>query len=543
PIYLFQSQGASPEADALLRAAHQAKPKVARYLVGLEPLPETGSQSYFPVMSAEEAGRIAEYLLPGIRTVEGTTRWIRETLELNLAPPSSSPRDGFGVQRGAGDLDQALMLPQGKMTWRYHLHRLQDGSYLAVLLEEATLIACVRFATRPKTTELRKFILASVCEPMVGRPRKPRMLEVPTKADVKALVKAVGTYGVHCEHRALQANVKRMLSKSLDALAKNLEDSSGEPSNDTDTNDVADLPQTDEHWWVGVFQPPLWIVDRATPYRPYLQLVMDSSNGCVLGTASSEELPSPRRQWQAITKAMLNPTAGPPRRPESLVLDPRMPIDALDGYGDSIEIIAGDEQVAAGFDELISGLLQNAGHEAEPLTKAEGVTKKQIEQFYDAAARFYKAAPWRMVGGNHLIRLQYEGSGESSWGLSVMGQMGQLLGLSMIENVDQAKRFIEQGNTIEELVAISIQFGEAFEMVPLDLWSLEQNQWAVAGDEAYPVVIKIDHHEQVLRLSKEELQMSESMLSRLPRFLDQPRGQTMVGKDSLGRAFQLSWEI
>ncbi|WP_442509250.1 tetratricopeptide repeat protein [Novipirellula sp. SH528] len=543
PIYLFQSEGQSPKADALLRAVHKAKPKVARFLVGLEPLPPLGPRQHFQAGSDEEAVMIAGYLLPGIRTVEGTARWIRETLGVNLSQPSSSPSDGFGVQRGAGDLDKALSLPRGKMTWQYHLHRLQDGSYLGVLLEDLTPIASARFASRPKTKELRNFLLDSICEPMVGRPRKPAVLNVPTKADVKALVKAVGTYGVNCEHRAVEADVKIMLAESLDTLARRLMHLTGDTSDETDEIDVSDLPQTDEHWLVGVFQPPMWIVDRSTPYRLYLQLVINSSNGCVLGTDSTDDFPSSKHQWSVIAQAMANPMVGPPRRPERIILDPRMPIDSLDGGGDTLEIVAGDQQIAASFDEFISDFVQNMGDGEAPLANTKGVTKKLMERYYDAAARFYKAAPWQMVGGNNLIRLQYEGELEPNWGISVMGQLGQVLGFSLMQNVDHAKGFIEDRYPIEKIVAISVQFGEAFEMVPIDLWHLEQNHWAVAGEEAYPCVMKMEHGERASGLSNEELRMVESVMSIVPRFLDQPRDQTMTGKDSLGREFRLSWEL
>ncbi|EMI17678.1 hypothetical protein RMSM_05404 [Rhodopirellula maiorica SM1] len=543
PIYLFQSEGDTAKATELLKAAHKSKPNVTRYLVGLEPLPALDTEVLGLDREDEEAVMIAEYLLPGVRTVEGTTRWIRETLDVNLSRPASSSCDAGDVQSGAGDLDQALDLPQGKMTWQYHLHRCQDGSYLGVLLEDLTPIAVVRFDNRPKAKELRDFMLDSVCDPMVGRPRKPAVLLVPTKSDVKTLAKTVGTYGVNCEHRPLDADEKSRISESLDALARQLDPRSGDTRSGTDVVDVSELPQSDQQWWVGLFQPPLWIADRATPYRAYLQLILDSNSGCVVGTDSSVELPSAERQWQVLVETMANPMVGQPRRPESVILDPRMSAEPLTRYSDSLKVITGDQQVAAGFDELISNFLLSSGEGEVPLAKTEGVTNELMERYYDAAARFYKAAPWKMVGGDNLIRLEYLESGEPSWGITVMGQLGQVLGLSLIENVKQARKFLQQECPMEKLVAISIQFGEAFDMVPIDFWHLEQNHWSVADAEAYPLVIKMDHGEYASGLSSGELRMVESVMSVLPRFLDQPRDQTMEAKDSLGREFRLSWEI
>lgn len=543
PIYLFQSEGDTPKARELLKAAHKAKPKVARYLAGLELPPALRPEYPMVADEDEEAVMTAGYLLPGVRTVEGTARWIRETLELKFSNPGSSSSEADGDQSGAGDLDQALELPRGKMTWQYHLHRCRDGAYLGVLLEDLSPISTVRFANRPKAKELRNFLLDSVCDPMVGPPRKPAVLQVPTKADVKALAKTVGTYGVACEHRALEAEVKAMLAESLDALARRLERLASDRGDETDEIDIADLPQSDQQWWVGVFQPPMWIVDRATPYRAYLQLVLDASSGCVVGSDSTAELPSPEQQWQVLVDTMADPMVGQPRRPESIVLDPRMSAEPLTRYSGSLNVFTGDQLVADSFNELITGLLLNSGQGETPLAETEGVTEKLMERFYDAATRFYKAAPWKMVGGDNLIRLEYRESGESSWGITVMGQLGQVLGLSLIENVKHARKFIQQECPIEELVAISIQFGEAFDMVPIDFWHLEQNHWSVADAEAYPLVIKMDHGEHASGLSNEELRMVESVMSVLPRFLDQPRDQTMEAKDSLGREFRLSWEL
>ncbi|GAA5508013.1 hypothetical protein [Novipirellula caenicola] len=543
PIYLFQSEGDSSKARELLKAAHQAKPNVARFLAGLELPPALGTE--YPVVADEEdeAAMTAGYLLPGIRTVEGTTRWIRETLDLKFSHPGSSSSETDGDQGGVGDLDQALELPQGQMTWQYHLHRCQDGAYLGVLLEDLSPISTVRFANRPKAKELRDFLLDSVCDPMVGPPRKPAVLQVPTKADLKALAKTVGTYGVACEHQALEADAKAMLAESLDALARRLERLASDRSDEADEIDVADLPQSDQQWWVGVFQPPMWILDRATPYRAYMQLVLDASSGCIVGTEGTADMPSPEQQWQVLVETMAEPMVGQPRRPESIVLDPRMSAEPLTRYSGSFNVFTGDQQVADSFDKLIAGLLLNSGQGETPLAETEGVTEKLMERYYDAAARFYKAAPWKMVGGDNLIRLEYRESGESSWGITVMGQLGQVLGLSLIENVKHARKFIQQKCPMEELVAISVQFGEAFDMVPIDFWHLEQNHWSVADAEAYPLVFKIDHGKHSSDLSNEDLRMVESVMSVLPRFLDQPRDQTMDAKDSLGREFRLSWEL
>ena len=68
--------------------------------------------------------------------------------------------------------------------------------YMTVLLEDGELVAANDYDHRPGTRDLRDFVLSPVVEPISGRPRKPMTIRVPTKADVTALAKSCGTYGV-----------------------------------------------------------------------------------------------------------------------------------------------------------------------------------------------------------------------------------------------------------------------------------------------------------------------------------------------------------
>jgi hypothetical protein len=174
------------------------------------------------------------------------------------------------------------------------------------------------------------------------------------------------------------------------------------------------------------------------------------------------------------------------------------------------------------------------------------VTKEFLEGFYVTAARFYRAAPWRMVGGDRLMKLTFPEEPATSWGVSVIGQLGQTLGLSLMRDIEAARAFIEQDEdprAIETLDTISVQFGEAFDMLPRDLWNLERNHWEVAGDEGYPLVVKMEAGGRPVCPSHEELMMTQAVMRSLPSFLDRPGHGAIPIQDASGRTMRLGWEI
>jgi hypothetical protein len=331
------------------------------------------------------------------------------------------------------------------------------------------------------------------------------------------------------------------MKQTLEMVSKHLQADSIDPSQ-CNVTDVSGLPETDDQWLMCVFQPPMWINDRSTPYRPFQLMIVDGGNGMILATETFSERPTQDQVVQAMAKTMHQPLVGDPRQPEFIVVDPDM--QDLEWEHSGFEIVPGDERLRSVFTELIADMLKRMGPVDEALATQAGVDNDSMSRLYQSAARFYKAAPWMMVGFDKLLKLVPAGGRSGrTWGVTVIGQLGQTIGLSLMEDVDAAREFIQQEADLENLDVVTIQYGEIFEMPPMDLWYLERNNWEVAGQDAYPMIIKVLRGMQPACLTHEEMQMITLVMDAVPQFLDLPRDSSVDLTDGLGNQFCLSWEI
>ncbi len=536
-------RGASRQANALLAVADEAHPKVAPILGGLQ-----GGQD-----PNSDAWMIARYLLPGVRATPGASRWIRDTLDLRHAhdQQDSGWDDDFGdaefVELGRSDpLGLAIDLPASDKTWQLTIHRISDSdvaNYLAVMLDGEDLVSIEPFATRPKTEELRRFVLSSVTAPADGRPRKPAVLNVPTKADVTALTKYCGTLGFSCYQQKARKEFQLAIESMLPALVRMIETTSGdavEKDDDAAYIDLDDLPVSDDVWLFGVFKPPIWIHDRATPRRAWLQLVTDANSGCVMGSEITDQQPSTADIARTLQKSMAAPLVGRPRRAAKLFADPLTDLTGIDEVISTVPIECGQPDLKVYFDEVVTDMLLSQGPIDQALHQQDGVSPELLAELYESAANFCRAEPWMMVGIDHLFEVHCPDWQVQRWAGCVIGQLGHELGLALYDEPEAIQRAIAEDD-LSNMNAVVIHFGEAFETIPVDLWYIERNNLKVAGPEGYPFLTRVRSGRDLVCPSSADLKVLGSVLKHLLRLLDHPRDEPMQvdpQADSQGMTFK-----
>lgn len=522
-------RGASRQANALLAVADEAHPEVAPILGGLQ-----GGQD-----SNSDAWMIAGYLLPGVRATPGASRWIRDTLDLRHASDQQDFGwdDEFGdaelVEFGRSDpLGMAIDLPASDKSWQLTIHRIKDSdvaNYLAVMLDGQDLVSIEPFATRPKTEELRRFVLSSVTAPADGRPRKPAVLNVPNKADVTALTKYCGTLGFSCHQQKTSKEIQFAIESMLPAMIQMIESTSGdavETDDDAAEIDLNGLPVSDDVWLFGVFEPPIWIHDRATPRRPWLQLVADANSGCVMGSEITEQQPSSADIARTLQKTMAAPLVGRPRRVARLFADPLTDSAGIGEVINAVPIDSGQPDLKIYFDEVVTDMLLGQGPVNQALHQQDGVSREMLADLYEVAANFCRAEPWMMVGIDQLFEVHCPDWQVQRWAGCVIGQLGQELGLALYDEPEAIKRAIAKDD-MSNMNAVVIHFGEAFEAIPVDLWYLERNDLRVAGPEGYPFVSRVRSGRTLVCPSAADLTVLGSVLKHLLRFLDHPQDRPM----------------
>jgi hypothetical protein len=229
----------------------------------------------------------------------------------------------------------------------------------------------------------------------------------------------------------------RQIRPVLRKLAVQLRRTPGNIDADGGEVELTDLPLCDQTWLYGVFLPPMFIHDGPSPRRAYVQLVCDTEEGFLLHNEVSESEPSREAMARSLATAMMSPLMGDPRRPKQVILDPTM----LAGFGcigedcdpflRRLEEIfpgttcqVGAEQVKTHFDDVVGDLLASQGPTEEAMLHVDGVSEELLADFYRVVANFYRAKPWKMVGGDQLFDVTCRSWTRPTRTACVIGQLG-----------------------------------------------------------------------------------------------------------------------
>jgi len=314
------------------------------------------------------------------------------------------------------------------------------------------------------------------------------------------------------------------------------------------------LPQEFDVWQADFRQMPNWIRIAGEMVRPWTVLVTSRSNDLVLGHQMSEEAPSPSLLWDALVQAMQHPAAGTPHRPTELQVRTDERWESLRPHLDEIGVglvVTDDlEPIDVVFNEMCAHV---CGKPKPGLLDMPGVTPAQVGTFYQAAAFFFRQAPWKKVGYEAAIKVECDKFQSGPWYAVVMGQSGLTTGLALYEDLKALRRIWTTDGTDEETarqgVATSVTFGEEWTIPVADLEAAKNHGWQVARSDAYP---EIFHKERGLSLRPPlawELELMEGCLRAVPDFIerhkqeDPAREQMTVPVASGPLKLVLSWVV
>lgn len=294
-----------------------------------------------------------------------------------------------------------------------------------------------------------------------------------------------------------------------------------------DLKGAGDLPQKDEAWECAVRQARAWITppDRR-PYRPYIILTV-SRTGKVVGTDLVEDEPTLPEVVNALAKAMLYPApgGGGKRRPAVVYVDDTSLVEALASELKEIGVRCEFRSVLREAEQALASVARfMEGEDSLPgLLKAPGVNPFMARGIFEAAAFFYREAPWRWIEDTRPIEIHYPVDGPNRYAV-VMGNGGQTYGLAIYDSKDVLHETYA-GTPPDQLIGrhtwTVLIFGEAFEMPFDDLDAIETYDWPVAGSYAYPLLLQIGLSGRPTRPSKSELLRMEAALLAIPRFVQE----------------------
>jgi tetratricopeptide (TPR) repeat protein len=280
-----------------------------------------------------------------------------------------------------------------------------------------------------------------------------------------------------------------------------------------------------EVWQGGLARMPAWIdpEDGSEPFRPFCVLWVSLSTGRI------DIYLEPARDAH-----------GPDLVLEGLLRFARQEEKVLNGRASRLQVADAAireylEQALATADvhvELVPhlGAFDDALREYSAMVKADdkpvpsaldgaGVTVDVVRNFADAAARYYRAAPWQYLSDEDLIEIESPGAPRGYRFALVLGNAGHTFGLAFYESREQydAMRNAARPDEIMRTtsVARSVLFDSA-DQIPLDdhdLWW--DHDLPLAGPRAYPFAAHYFGEGECERPGREQLEFAEAILGAL----------------------------
>lgn len=296
------------------------------------------------------------------------------------------------------------------------------------------------------------------------------------------------------------------------------------PPERVSVQDTRRLPQRRDTWECAIRRARIWVTppDRS-PYRPYIILTA-SRTGMIVGTDITENPPSPDEVLNALAKAMLYPApgAGTRRRPTAVYVDDDPLAAALRPQLEELDISCGFRHSLREADRALRSFERHMEQGTMPsLVENPGVTRAMVRAFLEAAAFFYREAPWQWIADSQPVEVRHPLESQPRYAV-VMGQGEVAYGLALYDSKDVLHETYA-GSPEDETVGgetwTVLLFGDEVDVPFDDLDAIEAYGWPIAGPHAYPLVLRAGDPDRPEHPSTSDLLRLEAALRTLPRFV------------------------
>lgn len=531
-LLAFRLEGDSERARRALQEARETNQHVPAYLTNANLLPRELPEYVSPGRE-DEAVCLAAQFLAAWKNTPGAVAWVRKTLKVPLSQPTMRGEHWRQVKPRLSALRQV----EGEV-WEVDVRSLSSSYYVgkappegwAVLVVDTAEDELVGFEvseSRPTAGETWDCLVDVMCSPEEGEPHRPQQVVVRLKTLHKAWRSKLEQVGVDCVLRPELEHVDCVLGELLaeTALDDKIEQIMA-PLSDEELRELDELPQQIGETWQADARPMLtWMTVEDVPVRPWAILVANVDEDLILNAELCPEPPDDEALWRCLLKAFLRPAAGRPHRPGILQVASQQQLEAV---GEKLATAGIECRVSTNL-PLLDTMFEELGKRfAAPaprssLLNSPGVTPQVVGRFFDAAAGFYRRAPWRKLTGDVPIKIECDKFQNGTWYAVVMGQSGMTQGLAMYED-PALLREVLSGDLDEEQSArrtsgLGLTFGEAFEIAVQDLDAAEKHHWPVAGPEAYPSAFRVNPGLALRTPLAWELELLEGCLRAIPEFV------------------------
>lgn len=317
------------------------------------------------------------------------------------------------------------------------------------------------------------------------------------------------------------------------------------------------VPQSyDTIWQATVTRLPTWLREDERMVRPWSILIVDHSEHKIIGQEVVTREPDADMLFDCLAKSIRKPQYGTSQRPSEIQVRDEPIWNAVQTHLQEIGIDCIFHSELDEADYILGEMQKVMQTERQPpaLVEVENFHASQGAKFYQAAAEYFQRAPWQRVPSDAAVQIdcpQLAEFGSSRWYAIVLGQGGQTYGLALYSQMCDIQSISGGCCSVDEGAlggtAISMLYGEAFEVPLDDMLAAEKHRWPLAGPESYPFILCTEEAMQTRHVQPWELQLLEGAIRAIPEFLERHPycdGAAAAGAVPMSAAklkFTLSW--
>jgi tetratricopeptide (TPR) repeat protein len=292
--------------------------------------------------------------------------------------------------------------------------------------------------------------------------------------------------------------------------------------------DPSEIPQSEDSWVFALRKLHIWIANESEePVRALVMLLVNRRENLVQA-AKIVSKASPRDIQKFLIKTMTHPDkkmGRQPGRPARIIFEDQELFKTLTPVLQEIHIRTIYYPKSEAVDELVRSLdahMNDDQPEIPGLFSGKGVTRTAAAALFEAAAEFYRQAPWVQLGNDDFLAVHITPRNEL-WYVCVLGRAGVEYGLSLFKRWEDVELFYRAHDHPMEIIPEGGLHSLLFNSIDMisfdDLDDIERYGWEVAGPQAYPFPSIFLTNEGVARPDLAELLCYEALLRAIPELV------------------------
>lgn len=284
-------------------------------------------------------------------------------------------------------------------------------------------------------------------------------------------------------------------------------------------------------WVGGRLTTPFYITEPA-PFRPEVVFWLELPADLIVGHKFIDPAEPPVAFGRTLSEAMAAPLAGPPRRPQRIrVADARLAAEVHEAAPDIEVVVAPTPEL----DRLLRYMAETmpGGDDRDPSYFEGGrVSAEAVEQLFRATHALYRAAPWQAADDTQVLRLDIPALQVEGACVSIIGALGESVGLIIFPSHDAFERFLEAVESFEEPPEGTLDMGTSYlalnieraaDLPPSMRREAARHGWAVAAPDAYPWVQHRDADGIARPLVERDVRIASACAASLAAFFSKHR--------------------